>query len=83
MFGQFNANEEGSGMNMATHGAIPTEKTSIPSPTKRAWTAFLKDNPAVQVRIEAQQHWIDACEEAAPKLGVLVEAVDATPAVDA
>jgi hypothetical protein len=81
MLGQFNATQEGSGMNMTTHGAVPTEKCSIPSGTPVPWLVFLKNSPLVSVRVERDekaQTWIQAREIGAPKLGVLVEEVDAT-----
>lgn len=81
MLGQFNATQKGSLM-MATHGAVPSGKTSTPAAIPIAWSVFLKEAPTVRTRVETQ-HWKRACEEGAPMLGALVEAVDAEPAVEA
>jgi len=53
---------------MATHGATPTDKTSYPSPKDIPWTMWLKSDPTVRVRVEAQ-HWKEACKKACPLLG--------------
>lgn len=67
-------------MATASYGAVPTQKTSIPSATEIPWSMWLKNDPTVRVRVEAQ-HWAQACKKARPLLGS--DAVDGEPAVEA